>query len=172
MSNQELVHVPRSEDDPERREPNAVKGQTTVAAHRVRVAQRRSEVSALILAKIPQREIARRLSVGLGTVGDDVKAIKAMWAERSADAYETHVAEEVAKLDWLERAFLPAAFTADVDAAVMLLKIMDRRARLLGLDKPAKLEVAHTDADAQRQRAEELLSKADELAQRRARQTG
>lgn len=165
MTSTDLVHVPRPEDDPEQRDPNAGTPRAARAARKVAIGQRRSEVAALVLSKIPQREIARRLHVGLGTVGDDVKAIKGMWADRAAESYDAHVAEELAKLDWLERAFLPGAFTGDVKSAEMLLKVMDRKARLLGLDQPtqAKVTIDVVDVEAQKARAREQLEQVRSL---------
>ncbi len=53
---------------------------------------------------------------------------------------------EVDRLDRLHAAYWPAALQGDVQAAVTVLRIMDRRAKLLGLDAPARSEVRVSDA--------------------------
>lgn len=165
----ELVHVPRPEDDPEHREPNAGTPRAARAAQRVRIAQRRAEVAELVLEQVPQREIARRLNVGLGTVGDDVRAVKAMWAERTTEAYAARVAEEDAKLDYLERKWIDRAGEGE-KAALIYLRILDRRAKLHGLDQPVKAELTvHHDLAAEKERGRELV---DEVARQRDRKVG
>lgn len=160
MTSTALVHIPRPEDDPEHRDPNAGTPRAARAAQRVRIAQRRAEVADLVLQQVPQREIARRLNVGLGTVGDDVRAVKAMWAERTAEAYGQRVAEEDAKLDLLERKWLPKALD-DEKAALIFLRILDRRAKLHGLDQPVKAELTVTvDLEQERQRGLSLVEQA------------
>lgn len=157
MTGTDLVHVPRAYEDPERREPNDAPARTRMATRRVVIAQRREKVADLIRAHVSYREIARVLGVGLGTVGDDVKAIKAMYAARSAEAYEARVAEEDAKLDFLERIHFPAVAKGEKWASEFYLRIMDRRSKLHGLDQPArvsaKVTVEHTttlDAEIER----------------------
>lgn len=87
-------------------------------------------------------------------------------------ALEKHVIEEglaieawreleLAKLDALQRAIWPAATGGDPRAIEAALKILDRRARMLGLDSAIKLEVLTIDAlDAQIQRLESELATA------------
>jgi hypothetical protein len=92
------------------------------------------------------------LGISTSTVGDDVKVIRRSWRERAAEAYSAHVAEEVAKLDALERAWFPKAMplhplatdeavSAAAAAALVLHRIGERRAKLLGLNQPTRHEV-------------------------------
>lgn len=156
-----IVHVPRPEDDPEQYGPNAGTPRAARAAQKVRIAQRRAEVADLVLQQVSQREIARRLHVGLGTVGDDVRAVKAMWAERTAESYAQRVAEEDAKLDLLERKWLPKALD-DEKAALIFLRIVERRAKLHGLDQPVKAEVTvSVDLAAEKARGLRLVSEVE-----------
>lgn len=153
----ELVHVPRIEDDPGHRDPDAARGQSAIAARRVRIAQRRARVADLILQHTPQREIARIEHVGLGTVSDDVKAIKAMWAERASEAYGARVALEDAKLDRLERSWAEKA-QKDEKAAMVYLRIMERRAKMHGTDKPVQIDAnLHLDVGTERERGLRLV---------------
>lgn len=109
-------------------------------ADRDRVAERRTQVAALLLASLTQREIAERLEVSLGTVNSDVQAIRAEWSERRSTTYDAWVAEQLAVLDRLQRSMIPLATTGNAGAVDRVLAIMDRRTRLLGLDKPQQHE--------------------------------
>lgn len=133
------------------------------------IAARRTQVAALRLAHLTQREIASRLGVSVGTINADLQAIREEWAERRSTAYDDWVAEELAKLDRLERALLPLALQGQTTAADRVLSVMDRRARIVGLDKPQMHE--HTvitrdalDAEIERLEAEVAARAAREEA--------
>ena len=70
---------------------------------------------------------------------------------------------EVDRLDRLERALWPAALNGDQGAIDRILRISERRARLLGLDAPTKQEVevtayqGGTDIDKEVQRLADAL---------------
>lgn len=66
-------------------------------------------------------------------------------AYENADLMRTQEGE---RLDRLQRAVWVAACGGDIRAVNAVLRIMDRRARLFGLDVPARVEL-HTDADDQ-----------------------
>lgn len=71
----------------------------------------------------------------LGTINNDIQAIRAGWRERAGLDYDEWVAEQIATLDEVEtEAWLSKNFE-------LVLKCMDRRAKLLGLDKPQQLIV-------------------------------
>ncbi|MGB3893772.1 MAG: hypothetical protein WA942_05890 [Mycolicibacter sinensis] len=77
------------------------------------------------------------------------------WGDESSARYavtrllDRTEAEEVAemryiegeRLDELQRTHWAAALSGDLDAAKMVLKVMERRARLFGLDAPSKVAV-------------------------------
>lgn len=122
------------------------------ADRRLEIEQRRAQVSALVLSHVPYRRIAEMLGVGRSTVGDDVRVIKEQWRARASESYSAIVAEENAKLDVLEQAWLPKALpfhplatAEDVAAAEAATRVLDRiarqRARLLGLNQPTRVEV-------------------------------
>ncbi|MEE6264885.1 hypothetical protein V2E29_04390 [Streptomyces diastatochromogenes] len=68
---------------------------------------------------------------------------------------------ELARLDTLQQAIWDKAMSGDPRAIEAALKILDRRAKLLGLDSAIKLEVLTVDAlDAQIQRLEAELNAA------------
>lgn len=104
------------------------------------IASRRQQVAAFRLACLSQHEIATRLGVSVGTVNSDIAAVREEWAERRAQDYGAWVAEELAILDRLQRTLLPSAIQGDDRAVHRLLNVMDRRARMLGLDQPQRHE--------------------------------
>jgi hypothetical protein len=75
-----------------------------------------------------------------------VKAVRQAWRDRRAADYAKCLDEEMAKLDLLEREVLPHARWGGPDGGVDMwaadraLRIMDRRARMLGLDSPSKVD--------------------------------
>jgi sigma54-dependent transcription regulator len=104
------------------------------------LAQRRQKVSALRLMHYTQREIAAEIGVSVATVNRDLAVVRAEWADRRTQSYESWVAEELAKIDLLERAILPSAIAGDDKAQARIVQFMDRRARMMGLDKPERFE--------------------------------
>ena len=116
-------------------------------AERANMEARRERVAAMILAKTSYREIARIEGVALGTVHNDVTAIIGRWRERSAGHYADHLAEEIAKCDWLERALMAKALNGNLDVTDRLLKVMDHRAKLLGLHAPTRAKVTVVTED-------------------------
>lgn len=119
----------------------------------------------------------RAAAINLRISGLDWTAIAAQlgYADRGAAckdvtrALEKHVVDEglavevwreleLGRLDSLQQSIWPKAMDGDPRAIEAALKILDRRAKLLGLDSAIKLEVLTVDAlDAQIQRLEEDL---------------
>ncbi len=106
-------------------------------------------MAALLAAYRTYREIADQLGVSHGTVGNDAAVIREEWKRRANHDFDAHVAEELAKLDQLERSVLPKALAGAADQGPLLsavdreLAIMGRRAKLLGLDRHMRVESAH-----------------------------
>lgn len=115
------------------------------------IAQRRKQVAYYRMMHFPQREIAKRVGVSVATVNRDLQAVREEWMERRNAAYGSWVAEEIAKLDALEKVWLPRALSReslDTGTVREVMRIMDRRAKLLGLDRPEehRHEVVSVDA--------------------------
>jgi hypothetical protein len=102
---------------------------------------RRRTVAAGLLAGLSLRDIARGLNVSLGTVQADAKAVRQEWAAERVQQYEALVTEEGARLDALMVRHWQAAVSGDVAAAAIVLKIIDRRCKLLGLDAAQRVEL-------------------------------
>lgn len=78
----------------------------------------------------------------LGTINNDIKAVRKGWQAKAERDYGEWVTDELAKLDRIEG---KAWTNADYG---LILKCMNRRAALLGLDKPAKHEHSGPDGGA------------------------
>ena len=92
------------------------------------------------------------------------KELRAVGRQMYSDAHDLWVLE-CDRLDELQRAIYPRAMTGDPRAIEVLCKIHERRARLMGLDAPLKVE-QKIDAQLQSMSDEELLLKAAELGLR------
>ena len=123
------------------------------AAARMERERRREQVAELTLAHQSQRRIAEIVGVAVSTVGSDQEIIRRRHAERAAQSYEQLVAEETAKLDVIEARLLPTVLRVDPLKGMNLwaldrwLGLADRRARLLGLDRPVRPAPLHVQVD-------------------------
>ena len=127
---------------------------------REELATRRRKVAELRLQHWTESEIAEALGVSQPTISRDLAHIRDEWREERVRSYDDWVAEELAKLAVLERTLLPEAILEGGQAVDRVLSVMDRRARLLGLDKPQLHEhtiVTEDALDAEIRRLEERL---------------
>ena len=106
---------------------------------RLTAAERRPKVVALRRQGLSVRKIAARFGVSHVTVLHDLHAAYTRFAEQEAE--ETRLLRELEglRLDRLQQAVWPAAITGDAQAVQAVVGIMERRARLLGLDTPVVL---------------------------------
>jgi hypothetical protein len=131
-----------------RRRPTQRQGATKNAPTPAQLAARRERVAFLLTAKTPLSKIAEALGVSESTIDRDVRAIRAAWEASATASLDHHVANELAALDEVERRVWADHLTqrpVDQNAVRSLLQIHDRRARLLGLDRPRRIEVTGAD---------------------------
>lgn len=84
------------------------------------------------------RQIAKALGVSVGRTHTLVQEAIAAIPKENAQAV---LAIELEKLDLLEASLMPLATKGDYLAAGAIIKVMDRRARYLGLNAPEKREL-------------------------------
>jgi hypothetical protein len=115
------------------------------------------------------QRIADHLSVSVSTAFDRVqRAVRNIPAE----AVDEHRRIEGERMDNLLATYMPQALAGDVKSADFVLKVLDRRAKLLGLDAPTKTEVITLDAiDAEIRRLETQLGENDVAGTRTAGET-
>jgi hypothetical protein len=138
------VSTSTSSPTPKRRRGAIRTGATKDAPTDLEIEQRRQQVAYLLGQRATRAEIARSLSVSRQTIDRDVDALRAYWREQATGEIAEIVGTELATLDALERRLWSERLrTQPIDPRDIetLLKILDRRARILGLDKPRKVEV-------------------------------
>ena len=115
------------------------------------IEERRSRVAALLVSKVPYREIASHVGVSLQTVHADAVAIREEWKETSRREIEEFVHLELAALEEDEyRLRLRYQQAADHDVKNRIydriLRVMARRTKLLGLEPADVRQIAVTVA--------------------------
>lgn len=105
------------------------------------VEARRAVVAQLVLGHFSVRAIAADIGVSKSQIQRDIEALRLEWQESRRAAVDAQVAEDLQRLTALERTLWPGALRGDLAAMDRLLRIQERRSRLLGLDAPAKVEL-------------------------------
>lgn len=118
----------------------------TTKAKQAKVAERRAKAITLRLAGMDWQTIADRLEYSSrGAACQDVaRALEANLAEQS-QAADTLREVETLRLDRLQAAAWPAAVKGDLKAIETVLKVIDRRVKLQGLDMPLRAELSGLD---------------------------
>jgi hypothetical protein len=112
---------------------------TTEAPSKAEIRQtRRLRALQLRLAGSSYRQIAAALGTTHPTAIKDVDAMLREYAEEPAEKVRS---AEAARLDRLLLAHWPAAILGNLKATDTVLQIMARRAALLGLDAPRKVDI-------------------------------
>jgi transposase-like protein len=86
------------------------------------------------------RQIAKEIGVSPKTAHKYVNDALEEYIAATAESVEILRTIELQKLDELESVLLPLALKGDLQAADRVLKIQERRAKLLGLEAPQKVE--------------------------------
>ncbi len=108
---------------------------------RSEIETRRIEVARMLLEGCSQREMAHALSVGPPTINRDVKAIRQEWQERRIELMDTVGAEDLARTDAAIVAIWKKVQDGQLGAVDRLVSLLQYRAKVLGLEAPAKTEV-------------------------------
>lgn len=99
-------------------------------------AERAARAFALRKAGLSYRDIGAELGVSHQLVYRDVQATIKMFLDEAREHHTQIMAIEAARLDDLQRVMWEQAAMGDRRAVDTVLKIMERRAKLLGLDTP------------------------------------
>ena len=126
-------------------------GRTSAA--RVKITERRTKVLALRTAGMSYRAIADRLrgkdgvaeKYNFATAYDDVKAMLDEANANHREQAEDIRALEMERLDAMHMALWADAARGNHGAIDRVLRVMERRAKLLGLDAPTKAQLAGVD---------------------------
>lgn len=114
---------------------------------RVRARMREMEALALRAEGLSYAKIASRMGVSSATAYKWVKKALGRLQEKLAERAELVWRLELERLDELQAALWGKAQDGDVKAVMAILRIMERRAKLYGLDAPDRLEVQRKGLD-------------------------
>lgn len=134
-----------------------------------RVQARRAQALALRIAGASFRQIGRQLGVSHVRAIKDVQHELDTLAVQRQESAERLKALELARCDRLTLALEPKVGKGDVQAVRAMVRVMERRARLLGIDAPFKTELTGKDGgpiEVMAQAAEDLGERLHRLAKR------
>lgn len=117
-----------------------------MAGVRERAALNRLKAMELRRAGATYEEIGKVIGVSPSRACRYVHAVLAQLAASAMDEAEELRRIEEDRLDRLFRALWPLALDGDVKASLAILKLMERRARLRGLDAPTRSDVTSEGA--------------------------
>ncbi len=107
--------------------------------------KRRREIARLLLLHHSQREIAEHFKVDPALICREVKMIKQQWLDERLRDFDELVAEQDARLRYMEDMLWERVESGDTHAVDRCINIMKRRAALLGLDRPERKEISLAD---------------------------
>lgn len=108
---------------------------------KISLQERRAKALDYRKSRLTFQQIADRLKISKGQAYKDVAAaIAAITAEPAAEV----LAQEIELIDAMARGLMKRALIGDDKAVTSMLRLMERRARYLGLDAPTKVEASGT----------------------------
>lgn len=108
---------------------------------------RQAKVAQLRLAGVTsQTRIAEILLVNQSTISDDFKAIDAFWRERAQQDIAAAKGLDVERCERLIAACWGEAMKGHIPSVKMVIEVMGRRAKLLGLDAPVTVNFVQDEA--------------------------
>lgn len=102
----------------------------------IEIVQRRKKVVANILGGMTYQEIADLLGVSKATVARDFKAVLREWQSHYVKDTDKWTAIQLRKLDVMMNAIWDRAQNGDLHSIDRMMHLLERQAKLLGLDKP------------------------------------
>ena len=116
-------------------------------AQQAETANRRDQACKLRMAGASYDDIARQLRyASRGAAYTDITRALERNVVQLGQTAEVLRQQELERLDRLQLALWQQAMAGDTRSAETVLRIMDRRARVLGLDAPARVEILTLDA--------------------------
>lgn len=112
----------------------------TNPSRKLEIAERRAKVADMVRRGLRQREIAEQLGVDEGTISRDMKAIRTSMEDRAKRSIEVDRAMQRERLEAAVNAIWDDVQRGDAAAVRNLVRLVDRIARLEGLDMPTRVE--------------------------------
>lgn len=108
------------------------------------IEQRRTAISNLLKSRVSYRDIAKVMGVSLGTVASDVKALFEQWSSEQIQNVEEQAMLDLATMNDALRAIMQQIRGGDLQCIDRMVRILERRARMLGYDRPQKIDTGDT----------------------------
>lgn len=108
---------------------------------KIKATERRSLALELRIAGNSYREIAKQTGVSVSTVWDDINDALLALADKEQEKTTLLRQLDLERLDALLVANWTEATHGNTQASNVIVRILDRRAKLLGLDKPQQLDI-------------------------------
>ena len=105
------------------------------------IEERRKKVAANLLGGLTYRQMAETFGVSLGTIANDVRIVLGRWRREQVQNADEWTRLELERLNRLTNALWNNALDGKLAAVDRILKVMERRAKLLGLDAPVKQDL-------------------------------
>ncbi len=116
---------------------------TVAIAKRQEIIERRARVAALRLGGMrDQSRIAAHLGVSPPTIHRDCRILDAQWRAHAVADVATEKGLDLDRLECLIAAVWPEAMRGNLPAVDRLTRLLERKAKLLGLDAPERMAVA------------------------------
>lgn len=104
-------------------------------------AERQAKTAALYAEGLSAAAIAERLSLSVSTVYRDLRDLLEGWAADHAELVNFYAEEQLRRTEELYMALLPGIQRGSPRAIEVALKVLERQAKLLGLDAPAESRI-------------------------------
>ena len=116
-------------------------------AKETKTVARRARAIDLRLRGYGLREIAKELKVSVSQAHRDVEAVMKQMREKANESAERHLQISLERLDRAIKGLMPGVDAGSPRACEVLGKLEERRAKLLGIDKPQRLEHSGPDGE-------------------------
>lgn len=116
--------------------------------------ERRNTIAVNLVAGLNYRQMAEALGVSIGTISEDVKLILGRWQREQVTEIDKIKQLEIQRLDKAVNAIWDNVKKGKTHSILAMLRIMERRSKLLGLDKP--MNQIHTVYDFSKATDEQL----------------
>lgn len=122
------------------------KAQSATSARKVQALEREERILQLRIGGARYQQIADALGIVPSTVGRALQRGMARWQAQADDLASELIWLQLERLDRLLLGIWPEAVKGNVAAIDRVLKIEERRAKLMGLDLAADLNIEHSGA--------------------------
>jgi len=110
-------------------------------AHKDAMEKRRIEVAKLVDGSATQREIADKLGISVGTVNNDIRALRKLWREQQVENVNGIMAEDLHRVSAAMKAIWPMVEAGSLKAIDRLIRLIAQRAAILGYEAAKEIDL-------------------------------